>query len=298
MVAAAAARTAYFSSARSPGVVLRVSRIVAPVPSSASTNRRVSVAMPERRPRRLSAVRSPVRTARRGPRGARRPSGRSDRVAVGGERLEAHGRDRARGRRSAATSRPQTTPGSLSRICAVQVASAGTTARSSGRRCRRPPRARRDRRSRQLHRSSTGSCPGRRTTCASKRGSWSGSRRGSARRGSPRARARSRRRGARAGGRSGAAARGPARRGRGRRPPRAPGAARASRSALGGRGRGGWLGHAQPWLVERGERGAAAEDEALEQRVRGQAVRAVDAGAGALAGRVEARGPPSARRGR
>ena len=57
-------RTAYFSSARRPGVVLRVSRISAPVPSTASTKRRVSVAIPDRRPRRLSAVRSPVRTAR------------------------------------------------------------------------------------------------------------------------------------------------------------------------------------------------------------------------------------------
>ena len=34
-------RTAYFSSARRPGVVLRVSRIAAPVPSTASTQRRV-----------------------------------------------------------------------------------------------------------------------------------------------------------------------------------------------------------------------------------------------------------------
>ena len=41
-------------------------------------------------------------------------------------------------------------------------------------------------------------------------------------------------------------------------------------------------------LFERSERGAAAEDEALEHRVRGQPVRAVDAGAGALAGGVEA----------
>ena len=35
-------RTAYFSSARRPGVVLRVSRTAAPVPSTASTQRRVS----------------------------------------------------------------------------------------------------------------------------------------------------------------------------------------------------------------------------------------------------------------
>ena len=40
-------------------------------------------------------------------------------------------------------------------------------------------------------------------------------------------------------------------------------------------------------LAERGEPGAPAEDEALEQRVRGEPVRAVDAGRGALAGGVE-----------
>ena len=40
-------------------------------------------------------------------------------------------------------------------------------------------------------------------------------------------------------------------------------------------------------LGERGERRAAAEDEALEQRVRREAVRAVHAGRSALAGRVE-----------
>ena len=40
-------RTAYFCSARSPGTVLRVSRMRAPVPSTASTHRRVSEATPE-----------------------------------------------------------------------------------------------------------------------------------------------------------------------------------------------------------------------------------------------------------
>ncbi len=50
--------------------------------------------------------------------------------------------------------------------------------------------------------------------------------------------------------------------------------------------------------VERGERGAAAEDEAFEQRVGGEAVRAVDAGAGALAGGVQAGQRRSGRRGR
>ena len=60
-------RTAYFSSARSPGVVLRVSRITAPVPATASTQRRVSVAMPDRWDSRLSVVRSAVRSSRVGP---------------------------------------------------------------------------------------------------------------------------------------------------------------------------------------------------------------------------------------
>ena len=59
-------RTAYFSSARRPGVVLRVSRTRAPVPSSASTQRCVSVATPDRWHSRLSAVRSAVRSRRVG----------------------------------------------------------------------------------------------------------------------------------------------------------------------------------------------------------------------------------------
>ena len=51
-------RTAYFSRRRIPGVVLRVSRIAAPVPAIASTHVRVSVAMPLRWPSRLRAGRS------------------------------------------------------------------------------------------------------------------------------------------------------------------------------------------------------------------------------------------------
>src|SRR6266540_4268504 len=42
------ARTAYLASWRSPGSVLRVSRITAPVPSTAATNAAVSMATPER----------------------------------------------------------------------------------------------------------------------------------------------------------------------------------------------------------------------------------------------------------
>ncbi len=54
----AAARTAYFSSARSPGRVLRVSRITAPVPATASAQVLVAVAIPDRWVRKLSMVRS------------------------------------------------------------------------------------------------------------------------------------------------------------------------------------------------------------------------------------------------
>lgn len=57
-------RTAYFSMARRPGVVLRVSRTLAPVPSSTSAQARVAVAMPESRHSRLSAPRSPVSRSR------------------------------------------------------------------------------------------------------------------------------------------------------------------------------------------------------------------------------------------
>ena len=61
------AATAAFSSPRRPGVVLRVSRIVAPEPSTAATKRAVRVAIPDRWPRKLSAVRSPASRARAGP---------------------------------------------------------------------------------------------------------------------------------------------------------------------------------------------------------------------------------------
>src|SRR5438309_5563424 len=63
------ARTAAFSRARRPGVVLRVSRIRhrPPAAAAASAWARVRVAMPDRWPRKLSADRSPVRTDRSGP---------------------------------------------------------------------------------------------------------------------------------------------------------------------------------------------------------------------------------------
>ena len=63
------ARTAAFSRRRRPGVVLRVSRMATAGLRSwaAATKRAVRVAMPERWPRKFSAVRSAVRTGRSGP---------------------------------------------------------------------------------------------------------------------------------------------------------------------------------------------------------------------------------------
>src|SRR4051794_10481554 len=61
------AATAAFSSARRPGVVLRVSRMRAPLPATASTKRAVSVATPERWPRKLRPTRSAASSARAGP---------------------------------------------------------------------------------------------------------------------------------------------------------------------------------------------------------------------------------------
>lgn len=51
-------RTAYFCATRSPGRVLRVSRMRAPVPATAATWRAVVVAVPDRVCRKFSEVRS------------------------------------------------------------------------------------------------------------------------------------------------------------------------------------------------------------------------------------------------
>src|SRR5690606_11183725 len=56
--------TAYFCARRSPGRVLRVSTIFARVPATASTKRRVTVAVPDSNCRKLSAVRSAVSSTR------------------------------------------------------------------------------------------------------------------------------------------------------------------------------------------------------------------------------------------
>ena len=62
-------RTAYFSSARQPGVVLRVSTIRTPVPvaCAASAKRREMLAIPDRRCRKFKAVRSAINNEIVGP---------------------------------------------------------------------------------------------------------------------------------------------------------------------------------------------------------------------------------------
>ena len=60
-------RTAYFSRARMPGVVLRVSSTIAPEPDSTSAQRRVWVATPEVREMMLRMVRSATSIVRVAP---------------------------------------------------------------------------------------------------------------------------------------------------------------------------------------------------------------------------------------
>ncbi len=114
-------RTAYFSSARRPGVVLRVSSTVALVPASASAHLRVWVATPDIRHSRLSAVRSavsservgPVTTASTSPRATRVPSViRWSKVAMPPE---------VAAKTWAATGRPATTPGARATSSAVST---------------------------------------------------------------------------------------------------------------------------------------------------------------------------------
>ena len=275
-------RTAYFSSARSPGVVLRVSRISAPVPSIASTKRRVSVAIPDRRPRRLSAVRSPVRTARVRPEmrassagcSKRSPSAADDAKETFGSSDAEDGLDRRQAADDARLLEQQRRgagcvlgDGGLGR----QVAAADVLGE------------RRERDALQIellgydHRSSTGSCPGRWTTWPASSGSSVGQ---SARKCAPRLSVRVsapaaislvRRCGAPRSCSSPAASR--------TRPASCHSARRRSGVTVSsgcGDGR-----SAEPsrkaGLLERGEGRPAAEDEAFEQRVRREPVRSVNA---------------------
>jgi hypothetical protein len=120
-------RTAYFSSARSPGTVLRVSRTNTPVPSMASTHARVAVAMPDRWVRKLSSVRSAVRISASGPStrattspAATRPPSRACGVNVAG--------GQAASSTAAATGRPAKVPGWRATTSATEVVPGGMTA--------------------------------------------------------------------------------------------------------------------------------------------------------------------------
>ena len=81
-------RTAHFSAARRPGVVLRVSRMTARVPATASTYRRVSVAMPDEPAQQVE--RQPLPGEHGAGAGVETRDGAGvDRVPVGGEGLPA-----------------------------------------------------------------------------------------------------------------------------------------------------------------------------------------------------------------
>ena len=118
------ARTAAFSRARRPGVVLRVSRMRARSPA-ASTKRLVRVATPDRWPRRLRAVRSAVSTGARGPDtraitvpgASRSPSARSHSTSMPGSTAR---------NVSAAARRPASTPSARLARTAATIAPAGT----------------------------------------------------------------------------------------------------------------------------------------------------------------------------
>lgn len=121
-------RTAYFSRARRPGVVLRVSLTLALVPSRTSAQARVAVAMPESRQSRLSAPRSPVSRSRVRvvtvssfwPGTTRSPS----RTCRSTSNADVQTMDRT----ASATCRPDTTPASRAVKSPVATASSGTVA--------------------------------------------------------------------------------------------------------------------------------------------------------------------------
>ena len=136
------ARTAYFSSTRSVGVVLRVSRIVMR-PPAASTNRRARVAMPESRCRKLSAVRSPTSSARAVPTisAISSPCGRPRRRSCArrsGRPARPGGTSRTRRRGRPARSRPSSgrrrAPSATATTVASVVMSPSRTSSSSARR--------------------------------------------------------------------------------------------------------------------------------------------------------------------
>ena len=121
--------TARFSSRRSPGVVLRVSRILAVPPASATarTTRAVAVATPERRPRKFRAVRSPVSSARAEP-SMRSTGAPASRHSPSGPSRSTFASGSRRRKTAAATSSPEITPGAFWVIVARARAEASTVA--------------------------------------------------------------------------------------------------------------------------------------------------------------------------
>ena len=290
--------TACFSSRRRPGVVLRVSRIATPRSRhgvDVAARQRRDAGEPAEEVQRDALAREDraqrARDARRRPSCARRacPSSTSASNRTSGSS--------ARKTASAAAS-PQTTPASFTSSSAVPRASASTVASvvtspaptSSASAAYDDPF---ERVGCYSHVSNLGSRPRRRTTWRSSDGSLHREVRPEMRpaalladeralRDQPREQVRRGPRAARA-----RRSRGPA-----RSPARAHRAARRSTISAGLRFS--WTSPAtrgmsrEAGLGEGGERGPAAEDEALEERVRRQAVRAVDARGSALAGGVEA----------
>ncbi len=121
-------RTAYFSRARSPGVVLRVSRTVALVPSSASAQARVAVAMPDSRPSRLSALRSAVSRSRVRVRTVSSTWPASTRSPSSTCRSTSNSSVHTTDKTASATRRPATTPGWRAAKSPMEKASSGTVA--------------------------------------------------------------------------------------------------------------------------------------------------------------------------
>src|SRR5262245_29349500 len=123
------ARTAAFSSARRPGVVLRVSHTRRSPPASvmASTKRAVRVATPDRWPRKFSAVRSAVRMGASGPRTSAMAT-----PAVTRSPSSAHQASSSWGstwrKASMAQSRPARMPSARGTNCAVASRAGGSSA--------------------------------------------------------------------------------------------------------------------------------------------------------------------------
>lgn len=121
-------RTAYFSRARRPGVVLRVSRTFAPVSSSTSAHARVAVAMPDRRHRMFSALRSAVRRSRVRVVMDRSLSPAATRSPSSTWRSTSNSSSQTIETTASATRRPATTPASRATKSAVATASSGIVA--------------------------------------------------------------------------------------------------------------------------------------------------------------------------